>query len=73
MWIDICDYCCCKKNEYKFVYSCVQNNNIYQGNLITDDKQNIGNIAKGQLNRNLYKKQIFYLLVQNVIGMKILL
>ena len=53
MWIDICSYLCCKKNEYRFVYSYIQNHNIYQGSISTNDKKNIWNYCEGITEREL--------------------
>ena len=57
MWIDICSYLCCKKNEYRFVYSYIQNLNIYQGSITTNDKKNIWNYSEGITERELTGQQ----------------
>ena len=56
MWIDICIYCCCKKNEYKYVYSYFQNNNIYQGSLIANDKKDIWKYCEGIAEKELIEQ-----------------
>ena len=56
MWIDISSYCCCKKNEYKYIYSYFQDNNIYQGGLITDNKKDIWNYCEGITEQELIQQ-----------------
>ena len=47
MWIDVCGYFCCKKNEYKYDYSYILDNNINQGSLIASNKKEIWNNCEG--------------------------
>ena len=47
LWIEVCDFLCCKKNEYNYIYSYISNNDINQGSLISTDENDIWNHCEG--------------------------
>ena len=47
LWIEVCGFLCCKKNEYNYIYSYISNNDINQGSLISTDKNDIWNHCEG--------------------------
>ena len=56
MWIDVCGYLCCKKNQYKFVYSYINHNNIYQGTINASNKTDIWNHCEGITENDLIQR-----------------
>ena len=56
MWIDVCGYLCCKKNQYKFVYSYINHNNIYQGIINASNKTDIWNHCEGITENDLIQR-----------------
>ena len=47
LWIEVCGFLCCKKNEYNYIYSYISNNDINQGSLISTDENDIWNHCEG--------------------------
>ena len=56
LWIEVCGFLCCKKNEYKYIYSYISNNNIIQGKLKATNKNDIWYHCEGITEDDLIQK-----------------